>query len=72
MGIAVRRADTAASSDLEDQDAATALASGSLFSSLGRGGCHSRDVSLQLLVVTRVMWGRQSIPVNLANALFIG
>lgn len=29
-------------------------------------------VSLELLVVTRVMWGRQSIPVNLANALFMG
>lgn len=66
------RADTAAGRVLEPQNAATALAAGSLLSSLGGGGCRSRDVTLQLLVVTRVMWGRESIPVNPANALFIG
>lgn len=72
MGRTVGRADTAAGSDLEPQDAAIALDSGSLLSSLGRGGCCWRDVSAELLLVTRVMWGRQSIPVNLASALFIG
>lgn len=31
-----------------------------------------RDVSLQLLAASAAARGRQSIPVNLANALFIG